>query len=303
MAQTEKILVVGGTGLVGNALVRAWLRRGRPVAGATFHRQESAFFHRLDMRDPAAVRKVLAEVSPTLVAVPAANPYVDYCEAHPEETRALNVEGTLNVAGAAKEIGARVVFFSSDYVFDGKKGSYKEEDAPNPLNEYGRQKAQTEAAILALDPRNLVVRTSGAYGWQSEPKNFVLQVRARLRAREPLTVTGVRYNPTNSDNLADVVVRLCEAGKSGIYHVVGGERIVRREFARLVARALGEDEGLIRAGEPPPGAAPRPAESSLDTSKVRREAGVELWGAKKGLEEMFAGEESWRREWRNLISS
>lgn len=290
------MLVIGGTGLVGNALVRAWAAKGHPTAGATYHGHPAPGFVRLDMRDEAALRACLAEFRPAIVAVPAANPHVDYCQLHPEQTREVNVRGTLNVARASREAGARMIFYSSDYVFDGAKPSYTEEDAPNPLNEYGRQKAETEAGVLAADPRNLVIRTSGAYGWQWQPKNLVLQVREKLRAGQPVRLAGdLRYNPTYAENLADVSVELVEGGASGIFHVVGAEPVTRYELARLVAETWGLDAGLIEsvpaASFPSP--TPRPKQSSLSTEKVRSRARTPLLGPAEGLARMKALEPAW----------
>ncbi|MCR4296621.1 MAG: SDR family oxidoreductase, partial [Elusimicrobia bacterium] len=199
-----KVMVIGGTGLVGNALLRTWTERDAEVAAATYHCHPSGGFLQLDMQDEEKVRTFLKAHRPAVVAVPAANPFVDYCELHPEETRRINVDGTLNVARACRELDARMIFYSSDYVFDGLKGSYTEEDAPCPINEYGRQKAEAERGVLASDPRNLVLRTSGAYGWQWEPKNFVLQVRKTLGEGKTMRVSDVRYNPTYVENLAEI---------------------------------------------------------------------------------------------------
>lgn len=292
------MLVVGGTGLVGNSLVRAWKAKGIEVAAATYHCHPSGGFLQLDMREEAQVRALLGAHRPSVVAVPAANPFVDYCELHPAETRAVNVTGTLNVARACKDIGARMIFYSSDYVFDGVKGTYTEEDAPSPINEYGRQKAEAEAGVLACDPRNLVLRTSGAYGWQWEPKNFVLQVRAKLSAGQKMRVAdGVRYNPTYVENLAEITTSLVEAGAGGIFHAVGAEEIERHEFAVRAARAFGLDPALITlvpAGEFKAPAA-RPKESSLITDKVRRAVPRVLpIGVAEGLKRMLAMEPAWR---------
>lgn len=291
------VLVIGGTGLVGNALVRAWTARGHETSAATYHCHPSPGFVRLDMQDEGAVREALRRFPASVVAVPAANPHVDYCQTHPEETRRVNVSGTLNVARAAKDAGARMVFYSSDYVFDGLKGSYTEEDAPNPLNEYGRQKAETEAAVLALDSRNLVIRTSGAYGWQWEPKNFVLQVRQRLGLGKPFALAGdLTYNPTYAENLAAVTADLVEAGASGIFHVVGSEPITRFDFAVLVAKTWGLDPALLesvpssRFSSP----TPRPRQSSLLTAKVRGVARTALMGPASGLAHMKNMEPVWR---------
>lgn len=302
----DRILVVGGTGLVGNALVRAWEKVGAEVAAATYHCHPSPAFRRLDMQDEPAVRETLERLGPSFVAIPAANPNVDYIEQNPAETRRLNVDGTLSVSRAAKAVGARVLFFSSDYVYDGKKGRYDENDPPTPINEYGRQKAETEAAVLALDPRNLVVRTSGAYGWQWEPKNFVLQVRARLSAGQPVRVAAdIRYNPTAAENLAEIVVALVAAGKSGIYHVVGSDSVLRADFAREIARIFGLDGSRI---EQLPyselrSPTPRPESSVLLTEKVRAALPIPLWGVREGLERMRDSEAAWREYAKKLPES
>lgn len=291
-------MVIGGTGLVGNALLRAWTAQGAQVSAATYHCHASGGFLQLDMQNETQVRSLLAEKGPAVVAVPAANPYVDYCELHPGETRRVNVDGTLNVARACREIGARMIFFSSDYVFDGVKSSYREEDAPCPINEYGRQKAETERGVLACDPRNLVIRTSGAYGWQWEPKNFVLQVRKNLSEGRPMRVAeGLRYNPTYVENLAEITTALVAAGAGGIFHVVGAEEIARADFAERAARAFGLDASLIRtvpAAEFQSPAA-RPKQSSLITDKVQRLLpNRPLLGVEPGLRRMLAMETDWR---------
>ena len=300
----DKVLVVGGTGLVGNALLRTWTAQGAEVAAATYHCHASGSFLQLDMQDAARVRALLNEHRPSVVAVPAANPFVDYCQLHPEQTRRVNVEGTLNVAKACKDIGARMIFYSSDYVFDGLKGRYTEEDAPCPINEYGRQKADTERGVLALDPRNLVIRTSGAYGWQWEPKNFVLQLRGSLSEGRPMRVAeGLRYNPTYVENLAEITAALVAAGAGGIFHVVGGEEILRTEFAARAARALGLDASLIQIVSAAEFKSPtvRPRQSSLITDKVRRLLPDRpLLGVDAGLTKMIAMEPEWREYARTL---
>jgi dTDP-4-dehydrorhamnose reductase len=298
-----KMLVIGATGLVGNALLRTWKARGVNVAAATYHRHASGGFLQLDMRDEARVRELLESQKPAVVAVPAANPFVDYCEQHPKETREVNVAGTLNVARACRDLGARMIFYSSDYVYDGAKGVYTEEDATCPINEYGRQKAETEAGVLAANSKNIVVRTSGAYGWQWEPKNFVLQIRTKLSAGQEMTVADdVRYNPTYAENLAEITAELVETGASGIFHVVGADEIVRFEFAQRIARAFGLDERLLKpiASARLPSTTPRPKQSSLLTDKVRAAVAIQPIGVDKGLKQMLKFEGDWRDYARTL---
>ncbi|MDE2039164.1 MAG: SDR family oxidoreductase [Elusimicrobia bacterium] len=284
------VLVIGGTGLIGGALARAWRRRGAAVE-ATYHLLPEPGLRGLDMTDEGAVRGLLEELRPDFVALPAANPHVDYCQLHPEETRRVNVAATLMVARACRRARARMVFFSSDYVFDGRKDSYCESDPPRPLNEYGRQKAEAEAGVLAEDAGNLIVRTSGAYGWQRQPKNFVLQLRERLsRGLRMAVASDLLYNPTAADNLAEVVAELREKGAGGVFHVVGAQRLARYEFALLAARAFGLKESLLDAVPSGsfPSVAPRPRSSTLETGKLRCLVSTPLWGASEGLRRMAA---------------
>lgn len=294
---------MGATGLLGDALTRAWA----PLAAVTSatHRGRGGGYRLLDVRDARAVRVLIEEIRPAIVAFAAANPHVDYCETHPEETRAVNVAGLINVARASRQAGARTIFFSSDYVFDGRKDVYEESDAVSPLNEYGRQKVEAELAALSEDPNGLVVRTAGLYGWQREPKNFVLQVVARLSAGQRMKVAAdLRYNPTAADNLAQAVVALADKARPGVYHAVGSERIGRLEFARAVARTFGLDESLLDAAASADfaSAAPRPKSSSLSTEKLRREVDVPLWGVREGLDRMKASQAVWRRHVAELPS-
>lgn len=245
----------------------------------------------LDLTSPASVERLLSEFRPDWVAVPAANPHVDYCELHPEETRRLNQDATIEALRAAVAVGARTMFFSTDYVFDGAKSSYTEEDTPNPLNEYGRQKLAVERAASAIDPRGLVLRSSGIYGWQSEPKNFVLQVRASLMAGRPMRLLAdLSYNPTFSDDLAAAAVALAASGAAGLFHAAGAQSVTRYEFAVMTARAFGLDPAGLVPVPSSESATPtrRPKSSALNCAKLARATGLVLAGPAEGLRRMRA---------------
>ena len=289
---------------MGDALARAWAKRGARVVAADSQPCPGARV--LDMADGRAVRAILAEMEPDIVAVPAGKAHVDYCEINPRETRRVNVEATVGLARACKEAGARMIFFSSDYVFDGTKGGYQEDDAVNPLNEYGRQKAETEAAVLEISSRNLVIRTSSVYGWEWAGKNFVLQIVRRLSSREALKVASEIFcNPTYAENLAEVTVALAENGQDGIFHVVGRECLKRFDFARLAAKTFGLDESLLipvsSAEFPSP--TRRPLDPSLLTGKVRAAVSLPLLGAAEGLERMRAFRAEWGEHARTHLPS
>ncbi|MFA6029908.1 MAG: SDR family oxidoreductase [Elusimicrobiota bacterium] len=300
-----RALIVGATGLLGHAFWRHL--RGRPgweAAGTTYDLPLPDLVS-LDVRTEGAFSHVLERVRPEVVFFPASNPFVDYCERNPAETRRLNVEATLAAARASRAAGARFVFFSSDYVFDGARGGYCEDDPPSPLNEYGRQKLEVERELARADPSALVVRTSAIYGWELGPRNFVLQVLRSLAAGTPLRCArDQRYNPTWAPALAAAVAELAAAGASGLFHAAGSEKVSRLELARAVAEVFGFDgsrvESVPLSELCPAGGTPRPADSSLDSSRLARRLGRPLAGLREGLRAMKDGRADWEAYARGL---
>ncbi len=297
-----RILVMGASGLLGRALVAAW--ESRPgstdcTVWGTFFSQPGAGLLPLDIRDAAAAAALVRDVRPDVIALPASNPGVDYCEQHPEETRAINVEGSLNICRLAKAVGSVLVFFSSDYVFDGTAEPYAETDPPRPLNEYGWQKVEVERAILASLSDFLIIRVSGLYGWESKGKNFVLQAIRASKAGQPIRAASDQfYHPTYAENAAAVVRELVARGARGIFHVVGRDRVSRYEFGQVVAEVFGLDRALL---VPTPMSVlspttPRPLRTGLLTEKVRRLASTPLWGIREGLGHMKQTEGTWGRQ-------
>lgn len=280
-----RYLVIGGAGLVGSHVLRAL--RGRD-AHATHHRSPVPGGTALDLTDRVAVGRHVRETHPDVVVLAAAEPYVERCEREPEATRLLNVEGTRAVAAAATEVGATLVVFSSEYVFDGTRDAYTEDDTPAPLNEYGKQKADVEAIARVAGP-HLVCRTSGVFGSQPSRKNFVLQLVDTLRAGRTFTVPSDQLiTPSDAASLGRSVVELLDRGLRGTYNVIGPERLLREEFARRVAQAFSLDVGLLRAvltselGL----AAPRPLRAGLRDDKLRTALGHGLTPIDDALREL-----------------
>lgn len=268
-----KALVIGASGLVGKCLCKALEWNGIDVKG-TYQSRPIKGMLKLDVRDKAAVRTCLETVRPEVVFL-AVNTKggVDYCQTHPEETHALNVEGTKNVALAAANLKTKLVYYSTDYIFDGKAGPYSEEDEPNPINVYGQTKLEAEKVIREMCPNWLIIRTTAVFGWDKESRNFAMQVWERLSADESMRVPNDQWgNPTLADYLAEVSVRLIEINAQGIFNVVGEERMPRSEFAKALAKALALNPDLIlpvptcELGQ----VAPRPLQGGLKTEKLKQ---------------------------------
>lgn len=283
-----RYLVIGAAGLVGSHLVSAL--RGRPVV-TTYYRTGAPGGAPLDITNVNAVRAVVGAARPDVVLLAVAEPYVERCEREPETTRAVNVGGTRAVAAAAAECGATLVVFSSEYVFDGTRGDYTEDDVPAPLNEYGRQKVEVEEIARASGP-HLICRTSGVFGFETARKNFVLQLVDALRAGREFTVPADQLiTPSYAPSVADGVVELLDGSRRGTFHVGGPEIMSRIEFARRIARVFALDASLLRTPETREMglAAARPFRAGLSDATLRAVLGHALTPVDAALRQM-AGE-------------
>jgi dTDP-4-dehydrorhamnose reductase len=283
-----RALVIGGSGQVGRALLDALAERGHAVTG-THHRTPVAGMPRLDLADTAAVAGLMADLRPDWIFCTGALTHVDYCEDHPGEAERINRHGPGAVAAAAAGVGARVVLFSTDYVFEGSAGPYSEDDPPRPLSVYGRTKLEGEQALTASGVRALVIRTSWVYGPDHQAKNFVCQLIRRCRAGERMLVPADQVStPTYNQDLAGASVELAERDVAGVLHVAGPTVLDRHAFALLAADVFDLDPSLISPvttaslGQ----RAPRPLRGGLRADRVRRILATPLRTAHEGLEAM-----------------
>lgn len=230
-----------------------------------------------ELTDAAAVRRSLVARAPSVIVHAGAWTAVDAAEAHPEAARAVNEAGAAAVASAAEDVGALVVYLSTDYVFDGTSARpYTEDDPTHPLSVYGATKLGGEQAVRRA-PRHLVVRTSWVFG---EGKNFVRAILAASAARpgQPLTVVDdQRGRPTYAPDLAEGIVALVGRGVTGVVHLQGGgEPGSWADVAAVALEAAGRPTPVVRTtteaynhGRPGP-VAPRPANGVLDCTRAAR---------------------------------
>lgn len=290
-----KALIFGATGLVGHSLWRDWKSRGWDITGTYLHRPLPGLV-KCDVLVPGEAEKLIDSAQPKVVVLTASNPFVDYCEMHSVETRKINVDATLRITEAAKRIRAKLVFFSTDYVFDGEKGrSYTEQDQLRPHNEYGRQKVMAEAGIQRILANHLILRISGVYGWEFKPKNFVLQLLETIPNKNMKVAGDLTYNPTYAPDIAAAAADLLDRDAKGIFHVAGSETITRYDFARLAAQVFGLDASRIQSAKAIDlSQTPRPRCSALDTSKLMGLIQSPPLSASRGLEAMKDASEEWK---------
>ncbi|MFH0737707.1 MAG: NAD(P)-dependent oxidoreductase [Candidatus Micrarchaeota archaeon] len=281
------VLVIGGSGLVGHALYQA---KGVDAAWRfTYNLNRMDGMEHLDATDLGAVERMLATVSPATIILPAAMSDVNRCETDPASLR-INTDIVENVITSAKRLAQDplMVFFSSDYIFDGKSGPYSESDTPCPINAYGRMKLGCEKLISSSGFRHLIIRTSGIFGWEPQEKNFVYRVLKTLRAgKELILPSDQSYTPTYAKDLACAIRSLSEKNAEGVFHVCGAENIGRVSFAKRIASVFGLDGSLI-SGRPTSSfkdSAPRPLRAGLRTCR-KGSAGVIVRGITDALEDM-----------------
>jgi dTDP-4-dehydrorhamnose reductase len=261
-----RVTIFGASGLLGKALMREWSEDA--VTG--FNSRDA------DIRDAKRVRQVVQETCPEWIVLAAAYTDVDGCESNPDLGFAVNRDGAINVATAAKMAGGRLVFLSSDYVFDGKKTApYEAGDARNPQSVYGRTKAEAEIKLLELMPDCCIARTSWLFG--TDGKCFPDTILKLAASRPALDVVNdQRGCPTYSADLARAIVQLCRKNASGIVHVTNAGDCSWFEFAEEIVRSA----GLTIAVRPVSSQqmtrpAPRPAYSVLSPARLRA-LGIEM---------------------------
>jgi dTDP-4-dehydrorhamnose reductase len=278
-------LVLGASGQVGKYLYKCLRETDEQTIGTSFLHSKPGLV-RLDIRNKQTLAARMEDWEPQVVYLPAAMTNVDHCEQNPDLTYQINVQGVCNVAKETKRIGAKLVFFSTDYIFDGTNGPYSEDDLANPLCQYGTQKLISEHYIALHSSDYLIVRTTVVYGWESRGKNFVQRLTNSLKKGEqvhvPLDQIG---NPTYAPNLAEAVVELATSKESGIFHIVGPELISRFDFAVIAAETFNLDCQLIKPvttaelGQ----IANRPLQAGLRIDKVQEILQTELIDPYRGL--------------------
>ncbi|MBI2069761.1 MAG: SDR family oxidoreductase [Elusimicrobia bacterium] len=281
-------LVLGASGLVGGALHRQLHRSGETAAGTYFTFPVKGLV-RFDLRQTQGLAKLFDEHRPDIVYLASAMGHADKCQDEPELCRSVNVDATAAVARICQERGARLVFFSSDYIFDGQKGPYQENDAVHPLSVYGQSKAEAEARIKKELTDHLIIRTTVIYGWEAQGKNFIMNLVRTLGAGGPMRVADDQVGtPTYVEDLAAAVIDLAKKGCDGIYNVAGRDRLDRYRFALMAASIFNLDASKITPAstEKLKQRAPRPLDAGLDCAKTERELGRKLLGSREGLESM-----------------
>lgn len=290
-----KLLITGAGGFVAGSVI-AQAPKNMELHALARHEPEglpaSVRFHAADITDHAAMDALLEQVRPDVVLHTAAMANIDTCQAQPEMAHAVNRIATAHLAERCGKMGARLVFCSTDTVFDGSKGMYTEDDAPGPVNVYAETKVAAEQAVLAASGHNIVARLSLVMGLPviGKGNSFLADLMRKLAKGETMNFPFNEIRtPIDVITLGSALLELCELDIGGILHLSGNTRVDRYTMAGRIANHLGisvEQRKLILGTDSNAieGRAKRPNDASMSNVRARGLLKTSMKDLEEGLD-------------------
>ena len=289
----KKILITGSNGLLGQSIQTVFKRESEFELYPTSVEEKSDIsnslnYSKLDTTKRDDVKKIVREISPEVIINCAAYTDVDGCETHKEQCWKLNVEAVNNLITAVRTANARIIHYSTDYVFDGKNGPYSEEDKTDPVSYYGRSKLASENALKTGGLDYTIIRTMVLYGTGINVKpNFALWLISKLSKNEQVNIVDDQTgNYTVAEDLAYGTLKIIEKNCTGLYNIAGSDIISRYDFAVKLCDVFRFDKELIKKiktadlNQP----AVRPLNSGLIILKAQTELGFTPMDTTEGLQ-------------------
>ncbi|MFZ3071407.1 MAG: SDR family oxidoreductase [Anaerolineaceae bacterium] len=290
----SKLLVTGASGLLGMNLALAATEAGYQVTGWTNRRAlvgTPFAAEQVDLTDLTGLPTRLSALAPNLIIHCAALADIDQSEQNPEFAAKLNTQVAGVIARSALELGARLVHISTDAVFDGTTGDYRETDAPNPISVYARTKLEGETAVAEANPAAIIARVN-FYGWSPSGKHSLAEFfYNRLKAEQTVNgFTDVYFTPLYVGHLARILLQMAQQDLTGLYHVFSRQPISKYAFGVSLARQFELDESLISplSVHDSELAAARSLNLSMNTDKLQAALDGDLPGELEGMQAFYA---------------
>ena len=294
-----EILITGANGFLGFYLTEQLLAKNFPVIATGKGECRLPFTHDLnfqwlsmDFTDPFSIHDVFEKIKPDMIVHAGAMSKPDECEMDQVKAYLVNVEGTVQLLINSEELKSFFVFLSTDFVFDGERGMYREDDVPNPVNYYGRTKLEAEEAVKEYEHGWAIVRTVLVYGKNHSGHNNILKiVEEKLEKGEEYNVVDDQVRtPTYVEDLAKGIVSIIEKKASGVFHLSGKDILTPYQMAIKTAEHLELDSSVLKkvtaASFTQP--AKRPLKTGLIIDKARKELGFEPLTFEEGLKRTFS---------------
>ncbi|WP_157463197.1 SDR family oxidoreductase [Caldisphaera lagunensis] len=281
-----KLLITGITSLPGYKTVIEGIEKNHEIVGI-YHEKIPDLKIKLikaDLTNKMLTQDIIIKEKPDAIIHIAGMGDVDNCEVEKEKCFNSNYLSTLNIVKVSNAFNIHMIYLSTDYVFDGQKGNYKENETPNPINYYGLTKLLGESSVKTLT-NYAIVRTSTIYGIGIGRSNFAMYLINKLKNGEEIKAVVDQFtSPTNTTLLAKALIEIAEKRLIGVFHV-GGERLSRYEFAVKLAEKMGFDTDLIRKTyiNEMKWKAKRPIDSSLNFDNTKKFIDINFYETENAL--------------------
>ncbi|MBO7719458.1 MAG: dTDP-4-dehydrorhamnose reductase [Methanosphaera sp.] len=278
-----KFFITGGSGLLGSRIATVADDKHELVLSHNSNPTDNTV--KCDITNEEEVKKIIREVNPNVIIHCAAMTNVDLCEDEVDKAYKVNGDATGYLAKASDDVNAKMIYVSTDFVFDGQKGNYSESDEVNPLGVYAKSKYDGEVQLQRYTSNWAIARVSVLYGWH-ERLNFTTWVIDELRKKHEINIVTDQINsPTLADNAAEAMFEIARQDKNGIYHTAGNDLISRYDFTRQIADVFDLDENLINpiTSDKFVQKAPRPRDSSLNVDKIEKELNFKMETCEESL--------------------
>lgn len=289
----DRLMIIGGSGLLGGHIAKLAKKEFEVIATYNSHPFGIAECKsiQMDITDCDKTEKAIKREKPVGIILSAAQRNVDFCEKNQKEVWKINVEGVKNVAIASEKVQAKLIYISTDLVFDGTNECYKEEDETNPVNHYGKTKLQGEREVANILDDYAIARVSVLYDWNlfDHTFNFVAWVYNNLRVGKQLELFTDQFrNATYIKNASDALISILKEDERGIFHVAGKDCVNRYYMGKRIADIFDFDEGLISicTSDDSNWLAKRPKRCCLSTEKMENKLDVKSLSFEEGLVEM-----------------
>jgi dTDP-4-dehydrorhamnose reductase len=290
----SRLLIIGASGFIGQYLLQYLQSFPEHEVSGTYHtampQVEGCSWHQTDVTDPEQLGEVFRLARPEVVAHLAAMADVNQCQRMPQQSTEINVRGTENIARLCALHQAKLVLLSTEYVFSGDQGYYREDDAPQPTTHYGQTKWEAEQAVAREAEQWSILRTSLVYGWPSLANrgNLVTRLLDALHSgRSFHGYTDMYRSPVYVEDVVEGIIKLAQGDYPGVHHVAGPEWVNIGEFARTVAEVFDLDQDLVVLTPSPEEAdSPRPRRLGLDSTRAVRLLGIQPLDMVSGLKQM-----------------
>ncbi len=289
----KKFLITGANGLLGQKLIHQIQKHANATLVATARGDNQNpdgdyLYEELDITNVNQVKETILRHSPDVIINTAAMTQVDECETNPAACRELNVDAVQYLVDVAEQVNCFFIHLSTDFIFDGNAGFYKEDDQPNPLNKYAESKLESEKIALNANIRSAIVRTMLVYGVapNMSKSNIIFWVKNSLESGKEIKVVNDQWRtPTLAEDLAKGCLLIAEKEAEGIFHISGKDLLTPYDMAVATAIFFKLDKSLIQEVDGSIFAQPakRPSKTGFILNKARKELGYEPVSFKEGL--------------------